>query len=52
VIRVFRVFLTHDGENNVIGIKIAGRFEVFIAVELDPFTQRKGIGLAVRGNGP
>ena len=48
VIRVFRVFLTHDRENNVIGIKVARRFEVFVAVELHPFTQRKGIGLAVR----
>ncbi len=52
VVRVFRVFLTHDRENNVIGIKIARRFEVFVAVELHPFTQGKGIGLAVRGDCP
>ena len=52
VIRVFRVFLTQNRENNVIGVKVARRFEVFIAVELHPFAQGKGIGLAVRRNRP
>ena len=41
VIRVFRVFLTHDRENNVIGIKVARRFEVFVAVELHPLRSVK-----------
>ncbi len=47
VIRVLRVFLTHDGKNHIVGIKITGRLEVFIAVELHAFTQRESIGLAV-----
>jgi hypothetical protein len=34
MIRMFRILLPQDGEQNVIGVKIAGRFEVFIAVEL------------------
>ena len=48
MVRVFRVFLTHHRENNVIGVKVARRLEVFVAVELHPFAQGKGIGLAVR----
>ena len=45
---MLRVFLTHNRENNVIGVKVAGRLEVFVAVELHPFAQGKGIGLTVR----
>ena len=36
MIGMLRVFLTHNGENNVISVKITGRFEVFIAVEFYP----------------
>jgi hypothetical protein len=52
VIRVLRVFLTHNGENNVIGVKITCRFEEFIANKLHPITQGEGIGFAIRGDGP
>ena len=52
VIGMLRVFLTHNGENNVISVKITGRFEVFIAVEFYPFTQGKCVCFAVWRNGP
>ena len=52
VIGMLRVFLTHNGENNVISVKITGRFEVFIAVEFHPFTQGKRVCFAVWRNGP
>lgn len=47
MVRMFRILLTQDGEQNVIGVKIAGRGKVLIAVELHSFTQGKGPGLAI-----
>ncbi|MNS71049.1 hypothetical protein D3C71_1927220 [compost metagenome] len=52
VIRMLRVFLTQHRENNVVGVKITGRFEVFVAVKFHAFTQRKRIGFAIRRDSP
>ncbi|MNZ70365.1 hypothetical protein D3C78_887010 [compost metagenome] len=48
MVRMFRVFLTHHRENNVIGVKITRWFEEFIAIEFHPFAQSKSIGFTVR----
>ncbi|SLV49486.1 Uncharacterised protein [Klebsiella pneumoniae] len=47
VIRMLRIHLAQHGEQNVVGVKIAGRFEEFVAVELHPLTQSKGPGFAI-----
>ncbi len=52
VIRVVSVFLTHHREDHIIGIKVAGRLEVFIAVKFHALAQGKGVGLTVRGDRP
>ena len=36
VIRMLRIHLAQHGEQDVVGVKIAGRFEEFVAVELHP----------------
>ena len=47
VIRMLRIHLAQHGEQDVVGVKIAGRFEEFVAVELHPLTQSKGPGFAI-----
>ena len=47
VIRMLRIHLAQHGKQDVVGVKIAGWFEEFVAVELHPLTQSKGPGFAI-----
>jgi hypothetical protein len=50
--RVFGVKHAIEGEQHVVGVEVARRLEVLVAVEFHPFTQVEGIGQAVFGNIP
>ncbi len=52
VIRVISIFLTQHRENNVIGIKVAGRLKEFIAVKFNALAQGKRIGFTVWRDSP
>ncbi len=45
--RVFRVQLTLKTPEHIVGVHVAGRFEVVGGVKLDAFTQVEGVGQAV-----
>ncbi|MNE33259.1 hypothetical protein D3C80_1269150 [compost metagenome] len=52
VIRMIGILLTHNGEHHVLGVEVARRGEVFVAVEFHTLAQRKGVGFAIRADGP
>ncbi|MNS85876.1 hypothetical protein D3C72_1197530 [compost metagenome] len=52
VVRVVNVFLPHEGENHIIGVKIARRFIEFIALEFNALAQMEGVDLAVLADTP
>ena len=47
VIRMIDVFLAHKREDHVIGVKIPGRREGFIALKFHALAQMEGVNLAV-----
>ena len=52
MVRVIGIFLSVEGEDNVIGVQRAGRFKIFIILPLHVFTQMEGIGFPVFANFP
>ncbi|MNV70079.1 hypothetical protein D3C71_1630210 [compost metagenome] len=46
------VFLPHEGENHVIGVKVARRLVEFVALEFHAFAQMEGVDLAVFAHVP
>ena len=47
VVGMIHVFLAHKREDHVVGVKVAGRREGFIALELHALAQMEGVNLAV-----
>ncbi|MNM95194.1 hypothetical protein D3C81_1076260 [compost metagenome] len=52
MVGIVRVQLTFEREHHVVGVKIAGRFEVFVALPLHAFTQVESVGFAVFADVP
>ncbi|MNH29425.1 hypothetical protein D3C79_896560 [compost metagenome] len=52
VIRIIGIFLAHHGEHHVLGVEVTRWGEELVAVEFHALAQRKGVGLAVRADGP
>lgn len=47
MVRVLGIFLTVEGEHNVVGVKVARRFKFFAVLPLHALAQVEGIGFTV-----
>ncbi len=47
MVRVVDVFLTHEGEDHIVSVKVARRFKGFVALEFHALAQMEGINLAI-----